>query len=76
MAAGAVPVVYDHGGSAEIVEHGRSGYRWRTLEELHEYTARLAADDRLRAEMSDEARQRANRFSRDAFVAAFSRLVP
>jgi glycosyltransferase involved in cell wall biosynthesis len=76
MAAGAVPIVYDNGGQSEIVEHERSGYLWRSLEELREYTRRLAQDDRLREQMAASARRRAERFSCEAFVDTFARLVP
>jgi glycosyltransferase involved in cell wall biosynthesis len=75
MAAGCVPVVYDHGGQPEIVEHGRSGYLWRTLDELGDYTRRLAQDDGLRQAMSVEARQRATGFGRQAFLDNFVRLT-
>ena len=75
MAAGAVPVVYDHGGQSEIVEHGRSGYLWTSLDELQDFTARLAADEGLRARMADAARARAATFSRDRFTAEIERIV-
>jgi glycosyltransferase involved in cell wall biosynthesis len=76
MAAGSVPIVYDQGGQSEIVEHGRSGYLWRTLDELRNYTRRLVSDESLRAQMSAAARQRAERFTREAFLDNFARLVP
>ena len=76
MAAGAVPIVYDKGGQSEIVEHGHSGYLWRSLEELREYTRRLAQDESLREQMAASARRRAERFSREAFLDRFARLVP
>ena len=41
MAAGAAPVVYDGGGLREIVEHGHSGFRWRSLDELSRWTLSL-----------------------------------
>ena len=76
MAAGAVPIVYDKGGQAEIVEHGRNGYLWRSLDELQEYTRRLVQDEGLREQMAASARRRAERFSREAFLDRFARLVP
>jgi glycosyltransferase involved in cell wall biosynthesis len=76
MAAGAVPIVYDKGGQSEIVEHERSGYLWRSLDELREYTRRLAQDGKLREQMAAAARRRAERFSREAFLDSFARLVP
>jgi len=75
MAAGAVPIVYDRGGQSEIVEHERSGYLWRSLDELREYTTRLAQNETLREQMAASARHRAARFSREAFLDGFARLV-
>ena len=76
MGAGSVPVVYDQGGQPEIVEHGHSGYLWRTLDELQNYTRRLVDDESLRARMAAAARQRAEHFTREAFLDNFVRLVP
>ena len=36
MASGCVPVVIGKGGQKEIVEHGKTGYLWQTLNELKE----------------------------------------
>ena len=68
MAAGCVPVVNRQGGQAEIVAHGVNGFLWDTLDELRDYTLRLAGDDALRARMSDAARAGALRFSRAAYA--------
>ena len=76
MAAGAVPVVFDKGGQSEIVEHARSGYLWRSLAELREYTTRLSEDQGLREQMAAAARHRAARFSQETFLDGFARLVP
>ena len=76
MAAGSVPIVYDQGGQPEIVEHGRSGYLWKTLDELQSYTRRLVRDESLRAQMAAAARRRAERFTRETFLSNFGRLVP
>jgi len=76
MAAGAVPVVYDKGGQSEIVEHQRSGYLWKNLDELREYTTRLANDEELRTRMAAAAQLRAQRFSHEGFLDNFARLVP
>jgi glycosyltransferase involved in cell wall biosynthesis len=75
MAAGSVPIAYDQGGQSEIVEHGRSGYLWRTLDELRNYTRRLVSDESLRAQMAAAARQRAERFTPEVFLNDFARLV-
>jgi len=71
MAAGCVPVVIKKGGQKEIVEHGVSGFLWETLEELESYTQRLLADDKLRTQMSEAARERAQMFSRESFIKNF-----
>ena len=73
MAAGCVPVVINKGGQSEIVRHGVSGFLWDTLDELKEYTSLLARDERLRTEMSEQARRRAQLFSREVFVKPFPR---
>ena len=63
MVSGAVPVVFDGGGLREIVEPGRSGYRWRTLDELTDATLALARNGRRRSEIANAARRRASRWS-------------
>lgn len=71
MAAGCVPVVSNRGGQREIVEHGRSGFRCENLEEMAEYTIRLARDEKLRSQMAEAARLQATKFSREKFVGRF-----
>ncbi|MCY3749125.1 MAG: glycosyltransferase [Chloroflexi bacterium] len=63
MTSGAVPVVFDGGGLREIVQPGRSGFRWRTLDELADLTLALARNGRCRLEMAQAARRRATRWS-------------
>jgi len=75
MAAGCVPIVINKGGQPEIVEHCVSGFLWDTLEELKEYTLRVARDEQLRVRMSDAARDRAQIFSTDNFVREYLRLL-
>jgi len=71
MSAGCIPVVIDKGGQSEIVEHGVSGFLWRTLEELKEYTELLMRDEKRRVEMEAAARLRAEYFSRERFISRF-----
>ena len=73
MAAGCVPVVIDKGGQREIVEHGRTGFLWTTVDEMKACTLRLIADDALWSRMSAAARQQATRFTRERFVDRLSR---
>ncbi len=75
MAAGCVPVVINKGGQSEIVRHGVSGFLWNTFDELKEYTSLLTRDERLRQEMAEQARRRAQSFSREVFVSHFLDLL-
>ncbi len=68
MAAGCVPVVINRGGQANIVEHEKNGFLWNTLDEMLDYTQRLARDATLWTRMSDAARARAAQFSRAQFL--------
>ena len=75
MSAGCVPVVIDKGGQREIVQHGVSGFLWRTLEELNGYTELLMRNEKLRRVMQKAARDRAVIFSREQFLGRFLRLI-
>ena len=68
MAAGCVPVVINKGGQPDIVQHGVNGFLWNTLDEMADYTRRLASDDALWQRLSEAARLRAQHFSRTRFV--------
>ncbi len=67
MAGGCIPVVIGKGGQREIVEDGRSGYLWETLDDLKKRTLELIADDSLRDKMSKQAITRAKNFSNEIF---------
>ena len=75
MAHGAVPLVYPAGGSAELVDDGRTGRWWRTPAELAERTRELIADEPERARLAAAARVEAERYSTDRFRAAIHELV-
>jgi glycosyltransferase involved in cell wall biosynthesis len=75
MSAGCVPLVFDAGGQPEIVEHGVSGFVWRTLDELGSLTRRLTSNPALLNQMSAAARVRSRRFSHEAYVAGMTSLV-
>lgn len=67
MSAGVVPVVIGKGGQKEIIEDGKSGFLWNSLEELKENTTKLIRDDNLRKDMSLESKERARLFSKEEF---------
>ena len=53
MAAGCVPVVVNKGGHQEIVTNGLEGFLWDSVEELMNYTLKLADDATLWEKMRD-----------------------
>ncbi len=76
MARGCVPIVVRRGGQPEIVEHGRNGFLWDTIDELHDATMRCVREPELRERLARQATRDAKRYSRDAFIAAMSALLP
>ncbi|MBL7488627.1 glycosyltransferase [Frankia sp. AgB1.9] len=68
MAGGCVPVVIDRAGQREIVRHSIDGFRWTEPEQLMSFTRRLAAEEGLRSRLAEEAVERAQLFSDEAFA--------
>lgn len=75
MRAGIVPVCFNRGGPTEIVEHAKSGFLYRDVEELKTYTLALVSREGLRQRMSSEAVDRAHSFSRSIFDRKMGSLV-
>jgi len=75
MAHGAVPLVFPAGGSAELVEDGRTGRWWRTPSELAERTRELIADEPERERLAMAARAAAERSSTQRFRKEIRTLV-
>lgn len=75
MGAGAVPVVINAGGQREIVEDGKNGFLWDTLEELQEKTLRVIHDKSLRQKFSTAAKGRAKFFSERRFCEELERII-
>lgn len=67
MAAGCVPVVIGKGGIPEIVEHGVSGFHWRSTAEWKRHTLAVARDPRLAARLRAAAIERSTRFGEAVF---------
>lgn len=68
-----VPIVIDGGGQREIVEHGRSGFLFTSVEELCEHTLRLIGDQDLRRRLQEGAREAGRRFGRARFEETVTR---
>lgn len=67
MRCGAVPIVIDAGGQSEIVENGKSGYKWSNLNELKKLTVNLADNEQKLNELSIESEKRSELFSKEEF---------
>ncbi|MEG4405039.1 glycosyltransferase [Microcoleus sp. MON2_D5] len=57
-----VPIVFNGGGQPEIVEHGRSGFLFNTVEELCQHSHQLIVNPDLLAELQAGAQQRSQNF--------------
>ncbi len=62
-----VPIVINGGGQREIVEHGKSGFRFDTLTELCLHTQRVIEDGSLMERLAAGAFARSQLFSRESF---------
>jgi len=67
MVAGCVPVVFKGGGLPEIVDHGRNGMLWSTLDQLEAQTLAVVQDTSLRERLREAALRRAEDFSGPVF---------
>lgn len=66
MSAGCLPVVIDKGGQQEIVDEGRNGFKWKTVDELLEKTRTvLELDDVL--PLRNAAEEKAHSYGFDSF---------
>jgi glycosyltransferase involved in cell wall biosynthesis len=70
MGHGAVPLVFPAGGQRELVDDGRNGRHWATVEELAARTQGLIGDEVERARLASAAREDAQRFAPARFRAA------
>lgn len=68
------PVVIDGGGQREIVEHNISGFRFKTLAQLQEYTKALVSNIERRYEMAKNAYERSHNFNMDVFKAKLEKI--
>ncbi len=75
MAGGCVPVVINKGGQTEIVESGKSGFLWSSLEELQSLTLKLINDRDLFEKMSKNSVERSKVFSKDNFKQNITKVI-
>lgn len=67
MSAGAVPIVFDAAGPAEVVHSGVDGLVYRTLDELVAHTRRVIEDQPYRERLAAAAVEAAHYYRRDRF---------
>lgn len=67
MRGGVVPVVINAGGQKEIIQDGKNGYLWDSLEDFMTKTNNLIKDKDLWEKMSKAAIERSKMFSKDIF---------
>jgi glycosyltransferase involved in cell wall biosynthesis len=75
MNRGAVPVVFNAGGQREIVSNGRSGYLWRTPEDLLEKTEFLMRHEKDRIKLSKNAFEDSLQYDKKKFCQKLSSLL-
>ena len=75
MAAGCVPVVIGKGGQPEIVSNGKTGFLWKTIEELKTCTNKLIQDQTLRESMAESALKRSRNYDKEHFNDNLKRLL-
>lgn len=75
MGAGCAPVVFNAGGQKEIVEDGRSGYLWDTLESFISKTNSLIKDEKLLKRISITAVKRSEIFSENRFCSDLKNII-
>lgn len=75
MSGGTVPIVIGKGGQVEIVENGKSGFLWNNENELIDTTLKIVTNDKLRQEVSENARKRAQIFSKEKFKERLHELI-
>jgi glycosyltransferase involved in cell wall biosynthesis len=64
-----VPLVYDGGGLREIIDHGRNGFRVKSITELLGYTLKLIRNTPLVEKLGRAAHEKAQMFTRAKFEA-------
>lgn len=75
MGAGVVPIVMDAGGQKEIVEDGKNGFLWDTIDSFIQKTDNVINNDKLWNTLSENAIEYAKQFSYDRFCKEITKMV-
>lgn len=75
MGLGAVAVVINAGGQKEIIEDGRGGFLWNTIDDLIVFTTKLINSEKLLIKMSEASIKRSKKFSGDRFCKELNSII-
>ncbi|MEK7543332.1 MAG: glycosyltransferase family 4 protein [Patescibacteria group bacterium] len=75
MSAGAVPVVFAGGGQPEVVDDGKNGFLWRTVDELLGKTNDVIMNKDGAMDLRKNAIEKSKQFSVNRFCDAFDALL-
>ena len=75
MSTGCVPVVFAAGGLPEIVEDGKYGLTWKTVDELIERTEDLIKDSKLYDDLAKKSQVRAADFSQQVLFESLNKIL-
>lgn len=75
MAAGCVPMLFKGGGYREIINPEVDGFLWNLTGELYKYTKQIKDSEKLRKEISQKAKEKAQQFSYGQFEKNFTTLI-
>lgn len=75
MAAGCVPLVYNHGGQKEVVRDGINGRSWETVGELVTQTKELIQDTKKRSTLAQHAMESSTQYSEEAGCRQFHKIL-
>ncbi len=67
MSAGLVPMVFDAGGSKEIIVDGQNGFLWHSMEQLIKKTQKLSGSEKFLRELSKKAKNDSEKYSYEKF---------
>jgi len=75
MASGCIPLVYGSGGYKEIIEDGKEGYLWETIQELIKKTKSVINTPSIAREISKSAVVKSKRYSYERFKKGLTDII-
>lgn len=75
MSAGAVPIVINSAGQREVVQDGKNGRLWNTIDDLIKATKEVIKDPKERKKLSAAASKSSEQYSRQNFVNRLDEII-